>query len=243
MTSTPPNPRDDAARNERIMGCQGLVRSLAWQIHQRVKGRVDLNDLIGYGQIGLIEAANRYDDTEGARFITFAYQRIRGAILDGLAKMDWFRHADFYAGRYERVAGEVLRAGMEGAAGAGIHNVDDGARWLTDVGVRLSIVFLASAAADEGRASGLTLTDPAAKSPQSEMMFDELRSSVRELMSRLPEQGRQLLHWIYYDGLSLTAAAEKMAISKSWASRVHDKMLRLLATSLRDLGVESAATG
>jgi RNA polymerase sigma factor for flagellar operon FliA len=214
---------------------------LAWQIHQRVRGRVELADLIAYGQVGLVEAASRFDESQGNRFITYAYHRIRGAILDGLAKMEWFRHADFYAGRYSRLAREVL-AGSDASAGTcEFGGIEEGARWLIDVSARLSIVFLASGLPDaKDRADAIA--DPHAPTPQTQVMLDELRAWVRESIDRLPEQGRQLLHWVYYEGLSLTAAGERMGLSKSWTSRLHDKMLRRLAASLRQQGVEAATS-
>ena len=76
-----------------IESCQGLVRSLAWKIHQKLPRGVDLDDLIAYGQIGLAQAARDFDVSRGGQFSTFAWYRTRGAILDGLAQMSWFtRH-------------------------------------------------------------------------------------------------------------------------------------------------------
>ena len=39
--------------------------------------------------IGLLDAATRYQDNQGAQFETFASQRIRGAMLDELRAHDW----------------------------------------------------------------------------------------------------------------------------------------------------------
>src|SRR5437867_7017327 len=76
-----------------IEGCQGLVRSLAWKIHRKLPPHVELDDLIAFGQLGLVQAARDYDPSKGSKFITYAYYRIRGSIFDGLSKMAWFnRH-------------------------------------------------------------------------------------------------------------------------------------------------------
>lgn len=45
-------------------------------------------DLVAAGMIGLIEAADRYDDSREEPFITFAEHRIRGAVLDELRRGD-----------------------------------------------------------------------------------------------------------------------------------------------------------
>jgi RNA polymerase sigma factor for flagellar operon FliA len=57
----------------------GLVRALAWKIHQKLPRQVDLEDLVGYGTIGLVEAATTFDPSRGLRFTT-AFHRIRGVL-------------------------------------------------------------------------------------------------------------------------------------------------------------------
>jgi RNA polymerase sigma factor for flagellar operon FliA len=47
-----------------------------------VGAQLEIDDLVSAGTIGLIEAADRYDATRGVPFGTFAYRRIRGAIID-----------------------------------------------------------------------------------------------------------------------------------------------------------------
>ena len=62
------------------------VRSLAVQVRKQFGGRLDLDDLVAYGNIGLLEAADRFDTKFGANFLTFAHYRIKGAIYDGNKK-------------------------------------------------------------------------------------------------------------------------------------------------------------
>ena len=58
-----------------------LVRSIAARLRRRVP-QLDAEDLVSAGMIGLIEAVDRFDDGRGVSFGTFAYPRIKGAILD-----------------------------------------------------------------------------------------------------------------------------------------------------------------
>lgn len=66
-----------------------LVRRLALQLIARLPASVDLDDLIQAGMLGLLDAASRYQDDQGAKFETYASQRIRGAMLDELRANDW----------------------------------------------------------------------------------------------------------------------------------------------------------
>jgi len=79
---------------------QGLVRTIAWLVHQKVRTRVDLDDLIAYGAIGLLQSIDRFEVGPDRKFVTYAWHRIRGAVLDGLATMAWFNRADYERGVY-----------------------------------------------------------------------------------------------------------------------------------------------
>ena len=48
---------------------------------------IEVDDLISAGTIGLIEAADRYDPRRGVPFGSFAYSRIKGAVIDELASL------------------------------------------------------------------------------------------------------------------------------------------------------------
>ena len=66
-----------------------LVRRIALQLAAKLPASVQIDDLIQAGMIGLLDAAKRYEDNHGARFETYASQRIRGAMLDEVRANDW----------------------------------------------------------------------------------------------------------------------------------------------------------
>ncbi len=92
---------------------QALVRSLALRVYRNVPVRVELDDLIAYGEVGLAEAARDFKAERGNQFSTYAYYRIRGAIYDGLAKMTWTSRARYRKMRYESMANDVLESERE----------------------------------------------------------------------------------------------------------------------------------
>ena len=65
------------------------VKRIACHLLARLPASVQIDDLIQAGMLGLIEAARRYDASQGASFATFAEQRIRGAMLDEIRRGDW----------------------------------------------------------------------------------------------------------------------------------------------------------
>lgn len=102
--------KNQAEHDAMVLDHQGLVRAIAWKIHRKLAGRAELDDLIAYGQLGLLEAIAAFDAKRNHKFTTYAWHRIRGAILDGLGRMTWFARADFERGGYESGAGEAPAA-------------------------------------------------------------------------------------------------------------------------------------
>jgi RNA polymerase sigma factor FliA len=66
-----------------------MVKKMAYQLKAKLPASVELDDLIQAGMMGLLDAINRYEDTHGAQFETYASQRIRGSMLDELRSADW----------------------------------------------------------------------------------------------------------------------------------------------------------
>jgi len=66
-----------------------LVKRIAYQLMSRLPASVEVDALIQHGMMGLLDAIGRYEDGLGAQFETYAVQRIRGAMLDGLRDNDW----------------------------------------------------------------------------------------------------------------------------------------------------------
>lgn len=73
----------DKARQRLIEANLRFVISVANQYHQ---SNMDLSDLISEGNIGLIKAAERFDDTRGFKFISYAVWWIRQSISSAICE-------------------------------------------------------------------------------------------------------------------------------------------------------------
>lgn len=82
-------PRTPAMISEAlILQYMPLVRVVANTIRSRIPRKVELDELICDGNLGLVQAIQRYDPNNGACVKTWVEWRIRGAILDGLRQRD-----------------------------------------------------------------------------------------------------------------------------------------------------------
>jgi len=72
---------------------KNLVETIAKKYYKRYKygGLIELNDLIGMGFLGLIDAATRFDQSKKVDFKAYASYRVRGEILDQAKDFLWPR--------------------------------------------------------------------------------------------------------------------------------------------------------
>jgi RNA polymerase sigma factor for flagellar operon FliA len=215
--------------DELVFGHQGLVRAIARGIHRSFPSFIELDDLIAYGQIGLAQAARDYDPERGIQFSTFAYYRIRGAILDGANQMNWLRRRTVAGEAYDRMSGDVLATEAADAAGG---QASSGSGWFGEVGGKLAMVFLLGQAGEDSEHRH-EVADDAAEAPLDALLDDELRHVLHRLIDQLPADARHLVKATYFEGKTLKEAGEDLGISKAWASRLHARSLEQLARGLR----------
>lgn len=74
--------------DERILAHLNFARAVASRtLDPRCRG-ADREDLIAAGVVGLVQAARRYRDDNGAPFGAYAARRVRGQVLDALRERD-----------------------------------------------------------------------------------------------------------------------------------------------------------
>jgi RNA polymerase sigma factor FliA len=218
---------------ELIASCQGLVRSVAWKIHCKLPKHVDLDDLVSYGQVGLAEAARDYEEGRG-HFTTFAYYRVRGAILDGLSKMRWFNQVDYHRGKYDELARDVLNPEEEGRDNSSADLAND-VRWLKNVSGALATVYMFCHCSDDQTDGANAVEDHNVSSPPATLLKQEIHDKLHQLVNALPADAATLIRAAYFEGLTLKEAGERIGVSKAWASRLHAKTLGQLARSLEQM--------
>ena len=69
-------------RDEVILSYQPYVKYVVYLMSSHFPSHVDKEDILSAGMIGLLDALDRYDPSKGFKFSTFAFPRIRGAVLD-----------------------------------------------------------------------------------------------------------------------------------------------------------------
>ena len=212
----------------RIEDSQPMLLSIVKRIHKRLPPFILYEDVLSCAQLGLAQAARSYQPQPGAKFATYAYYRITGAVFDGIARMNWSTRSEYRKYKAMQNSNNAQQQTEEN------HPKTDGesnAKWLVDSVENLSMVYLFSSADSENpieqQLPGGDI-DPA-KSAESKELTEKLNAAI----SKLPTLEQKFIRMVYFEGLSLAEAAEKTAgKSRSWGSRLHNKILKFLGTQM-----------
>lgn len=222
-----------------ILEQQPYVRALARNIAKHLPPNADFEELVAYGQLGLVEAAKQFDASRGASFTTFAHYRIRGAIFDGLRKMTWLPPAARRQVHEQGNANDVLETGAA-AANAG----DDPeflARQLSAAVDRLGAVYLLSSLR-EGQSPREDPADERAI-PGEDSERSESRRRLRSAVEALPAEQAQLIRMLYLEGKSMSEVGAALQKNKSTVSRRHAEAVERLRELLGEHAPAPIQTG
>lgn len=210
---------------------QGLVRAIAHKISRKLPRNLELDDLIAYGMVGLVEASQRFDPEGGARFSSYSYYRIQGAIYDGLRKFGWLNRAEYAHVRAERGASDYLTYESDRHAsvlGDDKRTLEEQVQGSADVIANLVTVFVTSLEGIEGFDPS---HDGGAKI-HSQVEKRQMVGIVREVMDEMKEEDRTIILGFYFEDRTLKELGEEMGISKSWMSRKHAQAIGRLRQML-----------
>jgi|SRR5689334_9975200 len=199
---------------------------------------VERDDLYGIGMLGLIAAADSWDASRGLKFSTYAYHKVRGAILDELRKQDVLSR-----GRRELVR-DVERFVQAAEQERGIAPLPEEIAEALALPVEEIDAALTSARSageisldsegDESRLSAL-LGDPKSADPVGSAEFAELKQLLVEAIQALPEQERTVITLYYAEELLLRDIGEVLGVTESRVSQIHSRALYKLNRQLAAL--------
>lgn len=218
-----------------------LVKYVAGRVAIGLPPNVEFNDLVSYGILGLFDAINKYDVSQGNKFETYAVSRIRGSIMDELRKLDWAPRL------LRKKAREIEKKCKELEEKNGRLATDDElARSL-----KISTEELNSIYSDLNSTTFLSLDEvwqnDEGNKPISRLQTieDSLitnqftyvhQNEVRELLAHaigdLPEKEKLVVVLYYYENLTLREIGEILDVSESRVCQIHTKVITRLRSHL-----------
>lgn len=225
---------NDNGRNRLVIELFPLVKQIALRMREHLPAHIELNDLIGAGVLGLIDAVRKFDARMQVKIQSYARHRIRGAILDSLRVLDFasrdMRQKSKKAERvYHNLEGRLARpvgdAEMAQALGVSLTKWYCTLRELQALGIDWLRPLGSGGAKVPKEANEETLV-----AGKQENQFDlcyrqEQRAILNRALAHLPERER-LIVWLYYgEGLTMKQIGAKLGIDESRVSQIHSAAL------------------
>jgi RNA polymerase sigma factor for flagellar operon FliA len=222
-------------RDELVERYRPYVYSIVKQVTGSFPFYIDFEELVSYGMVGLLEAADRYDPRRKVSFVTFSHYRIKGAVFDGLRQMGILTRTPNDAWvRREAVLNDLIQTASDDDTD-GIHSsVDDEIQTVERFVDSLIPAYLLSLSEE----SAPDVQD-GRELPNVAVEFEETVKLVRQTVRELPDKEREIIESLYFKHLSTTELAKQMGVNKSWVSRLHSKAVTRLRQRLAAIGVLS----
>jgi RNA polymerase sigma factor for flagellar operon FliA len=235
------NRGDEALREAVILAAVPLVRRIVGKIPAPAHPLAQPADLESAGIIGLLQAIETYDPASStAQFHTFAYQRIRGQIIDYLRQIDALPRGQRQ--RYGQVQEAIERLRQELGAEPTDQQVADYlgiplAQYqalLMEVQRRF-VLSLDEPWQEEESETGDPLYARLAEEnePEEELDRNLLVSHLEAWIRELPERERTILALYYYEDLTLKEIAQLMGLTEARISQILGKLILYLRGRLQ----------
>jgi len=233
--------KSQALREEIIKKYLYLVKYVAGRVAIGLPPNIEFNDLVSYGILGLFDAINKYDVSQGNKFETYAVSRIRGSIMDELRKLDWApRLLRKKAREIEKKCKELEEKNGRVASDTEVAKA-----------LRISTSELNGIYSDLNSTTFLSLDEvwqnDDGNKPISRLQTieDSLitnqfsyvhQSEVREILANaiddLPEKEKLVIVLYYYENLTLREIGEILDVSESRVCQIHTKVVTRLRSHL-----------
>lgn len=237
--------RNTESRNLLVLRYIFLVRSAIQKLNLPKYSMFSKDDLVNTGIIGLIEAIDKFDPSIGAKFEYFAYQKIRGKILDELRKIDWIsrdarqkaQNLQYAISTIHSESGEKPTY-MEVLEKMNITEEEFKKFVLAYESYRLSFFVGEGQILNvDGEEIPILENYPDVESiePLDKLIEEEKIKIIANFLESLPERNRLIMILYYYENLKFREIAQILEISESRVSQIHSQTISLLKKKFQEL--------
>lgn len=211
------------------------IKIIGLRLKAKLPRNIELNELISAGSLGLLEALKKFDASHNIKFETYAENRIKGAMLDELRRMDWFsrnlrqkiRLIEETSRRIEGETGSPARLDdLVRETGLSEKDVDYGLEMIQNQ-VCVSLETLSENLASMKKASH-------ENDPFHLTAFQEIVDKIASLIDELTPREKLVLSLYYGEELNMRETAEVMDITEGRVSQLHSQALGKLRVLFKE---------
>lgn len=233
-----------ALRSKLIEQYAPLAKYVVDRMNLQPSGGISYDDLISQAIVGLIEAIDRYDPSRGVKFNTYAYYRIRGAVIDMLRELDWVPRSlrsksNDILNVMSRLESELGRPPTdEEVADAMGLTMDQFGELVQEVGGQ-TLISLDETLESDGNENyypiGDSIADESTMSPVQFAEDQDQRRLLAEAIAELPEKEQLVISLYYTDGLTLKEISSVLGVTESRVCQLHSKAILRLRSMMQKI--------
>ncbi|MEM8486313.1 MAG: FliA/WhiG family RNA polymerase sigma factor [Bacteroidota bacterium] len=230
-----PSPKN---RESVVVAAVPLVRSLVGRLSIPDHPLASREDLENVGLLGLLQALDGYDPERGTPFVSYAYGRIRGALVDYLRSIDALPRERRRQLAEAQQAVETLRQMLgaepddhQVAEHLGLSLIDYHTL-LTDAQCRFALSLYDTASTEGEQTVVETIPNDEALIAFDRVDKASLHAYIGTLIKDLSEREQTILALYYYENLTLREIAGLLGLTEARISQILGKVLLTLRTRL-----------
>lgn len=219
-----------------------LVKYIASRVIIGKTKHIEFEDLVGYGMIGLMDAFNKFDESKGMKFSTYAAIRIKGAMIDEIRKnspiskgaMDKLnRYNEALEKLQKEFAREPNDLEIAKEMKISVADVSEIESYINYISVT-SLEDLIFSEEDELPLIG-TIEDEKSPSPEKLLEEKEELEYLVKALELLNEKDKMVLSLYYYEGLTLKEIGKVLEVSESRVCQIHSRAIIHLRNAMKKL--------
>jgi RNA polymerase sigma factor for flagellar operon FliA len=224
--------RSPVFRDAFIRQYMPLVKYVAGKLATGMPSNVEFDDLVSFGQFGLLDAITKFDPDKKVKFKTYAVTRIRGAIYDELRNLDWIpRSVRQQAHEIEETVGQLeaklgrTASDAEIAEAMGITETELQQRIMKVSGTSVISINDVRYSGDDADHVSIadSLESPASLNPDVIVEREEIKRVITEAINELPEKEKMVLVLYYHEDLTFKEIGQILNVSESRISQLHTR--------------------
>lgn len=217
-----------------------LVKIVAGRMYNFYGSKIEYDDLVGFGVMGLIDSIDRFDLSKNIKFETYAQIRIKGTIIDNIRKLDWIPRS------LRKKSKDVQNAiiDLENKLGRTPQNIE-----LSEY-LEMDLEELESTLADITNFNVASLEDllinkgeyyiennNEKNTPENIFETKEIKEILAGIIDGLPDNEKTVISLYYYEELTYKEIGHILELSESRISQIHSKAIMKIKNQLMTVGI------
>lgn len=210
-------------KNEIINNYIGLVKIVSGKLFNYYAQKIEYDDLMGYGVIGLIDAIDKFDYKKNIKFETYASIRIRGEIIDQIRSQDWIprtirkkiKTLNSAIEEIESTLGrEATKQEIADFMKLSLKEFDE----LVEETTVYNIVSIEDEITDNYKLQ--IMDEKKDNSPEESLLHKEMIDQLARAIDTLKEKEKLVINLYYYENLTYKEISEIVGVSESRISQI-----------------------